>query len=109
MADAIKALEAKGYIVKAYENRSAGILSETCPIVYEIMRPDYSPVYGANAVSPDNLVNWLFLRDLNAKARSAEAHPTFDAKKDAERMAKERGWDNIYNEGAEGYNPYRGQ
>lgn len=103
--ETIKSIEAKGYIVKASENRWMGKLDESCPTVYEILKPDYTGVYGANGISPDNLDKWLRLPELATNKNETEA--TYDATAEAERKAKETEWDNAYNEGAEGYNPYR--
>jgi hypothetical protein len=106
--NAIKAIEAKGYIVKASENRWMGKLDESCPTVYEILKPDYSAVYGANGIAPENLDKWLKLPELvKAERAETETVTAYDATAEAERKAKESEWDNIYNEGGEGYNPYR--
>jgi hypothetical protein len=101
----IKAIESKGYIIKASENKWMGKLDETCPIVYEILNPDYTNVYGASGIAPEDLKKWL---DLPALMKS-ESKPeiAWDAAKEAERKANEKDWDDTYNEGAEGYNPYR--
>lgn len=54
-------------------------------------------------VKPDPSVLKAILADKNTKTEERKA---YDAK-EAERKRKEREWDNLYNEGAEGFNPYR--
>lgn len=54
-------------------------------------------------VKPDPSVLKAILADKDAKTEERKA---YDAK-EAERKRKEREWDNLYNEGAEGFNPYR--
>lgn len=114
MTDVIKALESKGYIVKQSENRWLGKLDENCPVVYEILNPDYSAVYGANGLSFERLEAWA--KDLIGLAEGEEQaaiaseeikHSTYNKNDVAARKIKEREFDNLYNEGAEGYNPYR--
>ena len=86
---------------------SMGIVSETCPVVYEIMKPDYSTVYGAGGVSPDSLSYWADTLSQIVAAKTP-AIKAFDADADADRRKKEREYDEMYNEGGDGYNPYRG-
>ena len=106
MTNTIKAIENKGYIVKAEENMWLGKLNEECPVVYNIMAPNYTTVYGASGVAPESLAMWAdSLPELNAPSSKATTH---NAGNEAERASKEREWDNLYNEGGEGYNPYRG-
>jgi hypothetical protein len=100
----IKALEAKGYIVVKSDNMWLGKVDESCPIVYEILNPDYSAVYGANGIAPESLEKWLDLPTVCIKNVSIK---TMSAKEYAKRQKKERSYDNLYNEGTEGYNPYR--
>jgi hypothetical protein len=106
-SDAIKIIEDKGYIVKEQANMSMGIVSETCPVVYEIMMPDYSTVYGAGGVAPDCLSDWAETLP-QIMAVKTPAIKAFDADADADRRRKEREYDEMYNEGGDGYNPYRG-
>jgi len=101
----IKAIESKGYIVKSSENKWLGKVNESCPVAYEILKPDYTVVYGANGISPDELIKWLTLPDLvNSESKPAVIH---DAAVELDCKANEKSWDNTYNEGKEGYNPYR--
>lgn len=58
MTNAIKDLEAKGYIVKAVANMEMGKLNTQYPIVYDIMTPDYTDVYGANGIAPEMMDAW---------------------------------------------------
>ena len=104
MDSIIKAIESKGYIVKACENMEMGVLNQNCPVVYKILNPDYSSVYGANGISPDSLAKWVNLPAVKAPVTDRE---TISPVKDANRAKMERDYDNLYNEGAEGYNPYR--
>lgn len=105
MTSTIKAIEAKGYAVVASENRWMGKLDEECPTVYKILNPDNNPVYGANGIAPEELANWLeSLEDLN---ETAAMKPTVYTADTAENAKKEKEYDNLYNEGGEGYNPYR--
>ncbi len=105
--ETIKAIEGKGYIVKASANTWMGKLNEACPVVYEICTPDYIAVYGANGIHPLRLATWSeTLPQLTApKAKQPAKAETAEAR--AIRQAKEKDWDEAYNEGAEGYNPYR--
>jgi hypothetical protein len=105
--ETIKAIESKGYIVKASENRWLGELDEACPEVYEILNSDYSEVYGANGISPEGLADWLDLLAPVGDEGGNIIESVWDAAKEDERKANEKAWDDTYNEGAEGYNPYR--
>jgi hypothetical protein len=105
MDDIIKAIESKGYIVRKIDNMFQGKLDEKYPKVYEILNPDYSEVYGANSIIPECLPDWLSLPDLNKKVIKEVPHRSSEDEK--ARKAKEVEYDNLYNEGAEGYNPYR--
>jgi hypothetical protein len=107
LKEAIKTIEDKGYIVKEYANMSMGIVSETCPAVYEIMKPDYSTVYSASGISPNCLSYWAETLPQLTEAKTP-AIKAFDAAADADRRKKEREYDEMYNEGGDGYNPYRG-
>lgn len=100
LEEAIKALESKGYEVIARENRWLGKLSETYPIVYDIYNGS-DRVYGANAIAPESLELWL---DLPSVKKEEVKAPEETAPIEEEK-AKE--WDDCYNEGGEGYNPYR--
>ena len=104
MTNAIKAIEAKGYTVVASENKWLGKLNEACPTVYEILNPDHSPVYGANGIAPERLVEWLDNLNNLSVSVTAESKP---AAYNPENAKKEKEYDSFYNEGGEGYNPYR--
>lgn len=91
---AIKALEKNGYIVQACDD----------PAAYEIMHSDCSTVYGYGACSAEQVMR-LAAESCGAEAQSAETAelaPLYGAD-----QAKEREYDQAYNEGGEGYNPYR--
>lgn len=105
--EAIATLERKGYIVSKYDNMSFGKLVESCPIVYDIYNPDHTHVYGSNSTAPEQLPVWAeSLRDLTAIKTPREI--TYrTAAEEADRRRKEREYDEINNDGGEGYNPYR--
>ena len=71
-------------------------------MVYKILNPDYSSVYGAKWDIPDSLAKWVNLPAVKAPVTDRE---TISPVKDANRAKMERDYDNLYNEGAEGYNP----
>lgn len=103
----IKELEEKGYIVMATENKWMGKVDEECPVVYNILNPDYTSVYGANGIAPEDLSSWNeTLPDLTEKIKMTSA-VTLDTKGAATKKQKEIEFDNLYNEGSEGYNPYK--
>ena len=104
MTDTINTITAKGYIVNAIDNMEFGKINQFCPVVYEILKPDYTTVYGANSIAPADLVRWIDLPDLNQIKKPAPITVTVA---DPDRAKKERDYDNLYNEGAEGFNPYR--
>lgn len=107
---AIETLEANGYIVKAEDNMSMGELNKECPVVYKIMRSDYSTVYGAGSVGPDQLADYVATLVPAVEEAEEVATETVVAETTEEkaiRRAKEIEWDKTYNEGGEGYNPYR--
>jgi len=107
LSETIKAIESKGYIVKASENRWLGELDESCPVVYEIINPDCTNVYGANGISPEGLEGWLEILAPIINENEKIIESVWDATKETKRKANEKSWDDTYNEGAEGYNPYR--
>lgn len=102
----IAAIEAKGYNARKMENIEMGVVNELCPVVYNIYDQDYSQVYGANGIAPEQLSNWLSLPAINRKSSKAETND-INQQAESDRKASEKDWDNVYNEGAEGYNPYR--
>lgn len=104
---AIQALEKNGYIVRAYENCEFGKRSETLPVAYEIMHSDYSTVYGYGTCSAEQVMRFAAENcedgAQNAEtAEAAEPAPLYGAD-----QGKEREYDQAYNDGGEGYNPYR--
>ena len=106
--NAIKTLESRGYTVISSANMWRGKLDEDCPVVYEILNPDHSEVYGANGLSINDLNKWLILADLNKKPSEKALNEVVTTIEQKEVLAsKELNYDNLYNEGAEGYNPYR--
>lgn len=54
-------------------------------------------------VKPDEKVLEAILTDLNTPTEEREQYEA----QEADRRQKERQWDNLYNEGGEGFNPYR--
>jgi hypothetical protein len=106
--DAIRTLEAKGYRVIEIENKWMGKIDESCPVVYKIIDQEYETVYGCGGVEPETLTDLAeSLPDLAPKAATTEkAHIATDAER-AERAKKAKEYDDLYNEGGEGYNPYR--
>lgn len=111
LAKAIETIEAKGYIVRSYENREFGRLNEEQPVAYEIMHSDYSTVYGYGTCDAEQVMR--FAKDHcsstdETDGATAETTGTIlDAQRRIANQKKEREYDLIYNEGAEGYNPYR--
>lgn len=107
LSKAIQALEAKGYIVRKYDNYDLGKRSEVLPVAYEIMRDDYSTVYGYGTCDEEQVMRFAAsVCDTSdeAESRADEAEP---APLYGDNQEKEREYDLTYNEGAEGYNPYR--
>lgn len=94
LGKAIQALEKNGYIVRAYDN----------PAVYEIMHGDRSTVYGYGTCSAEQVMRFA-AKTCEAEAQNIETDepaPFYRADQN-----KEREYDQAYNEGGEGYNPYR--
>lgn len=107
LAKAIETIEAKGYIVRSYENREFGRLNEEQPVAYEIMRSDYSAVYGYGTCSAEQVMRFAARTcsaSENSETVAETAEPTSAYGTD---QGKEREYDLVYNEGGEGYNPYR--
>ena len=105
---AIEKLESKGYSVVKSANTYLGILNEKCPVVYDIYNPDSTRVYGSNSCSPETLQMWAdTLPDANDEREEDHIAPALASAQEADRKAKEIEWDNLYNEGKDGYNPYR--
>lgn len=101
---AIQALKKSGYIVRVYENYEFGKRSETLPIAYEIMHSDHSTVYGYGTCDAEQVIRFA-AETCKAEVQSAETAklaPLYGADQE-----KEREYDQTYNEGGEGYNPYR--
>lgn len=103
---AIQALEKNGYIVRTYDNYKFGKRSETLPVAYEIMHSDYSTVYGCGTCDAEQVIHFANnkCKDKvdNAATKAEEITPLYGADQE-----KEQEYDQIYNEGGEGYNPYR--
>lgn len=112
LSEAIQAIEKSGYIVRAYENYEFGKRSDTLPVAYEIMHSDHSVVYGYGTCDAEQVMCFAVNAcnvttdaddDVDAEtAETAEPAPLYGAD-----QAKEREYDQVYNEGGEGYNPYR--
>lgn len=105
---AIEVIQSKGYTVRSYANYYAGELSENMPVAYEIITSDYVTLYGYGTCSAEQII--LFAEMLastaidNAvsKKETIVTVPTIYANHE-----KEREYDLAYNEGGEGFNPYR--
>lgn len=99
---AIKTIEAKGYIVRTYEDREAGQ-------VYEIMHSDHSTVYGYGTCNTEQVIR--FASNICDKNNDSKNKTTDNSTKISpnyrKNQEKEKEYDLIYNEGGEGYNPYR--
>lgn len=108
---AIATIEAHGYIVRSYENRYLGKLNEECPIAYEIMRGDYSTLYGYGTCSAEQVVRFAEgLEDPDDTVEDADHEDDNATETPVEPealQAMEKEYDDCYNEGEEGYNPYR--
>ncbi len=109
----IAKIEKYGYKVRKYANMWKGKLVEECPVVYEIYdAKTYQTLYGAGTVGPESLEKWLSWMverygekaDIEPKTAETKAVSSKPVKPDVE---KERAYDRLYNEGGEGYNPYR--
>ncbi len=108
---AISKIEAHGYMVHSRENRYLGMLCEECPVVYEILKSDYSTLYGYGTCSAEAIVRFSEgledSTDVSEDMDHEDAHITKPPMETAVRQAMEREYDDCYNEGEEGYNPYR--
>lgn len=101
--EAISKIETKGYRVVATENRWLGKLDENDPVVYDIYKPDNTIVYGSNGTSARGLMHWA--NSLQEAKKKTPPQEIKNAKSYDEAKAKYFDW--LYNEGGEGYNPYR--
>ena len=111
----IAKIEKYGYKVREHANIERGKLHEECPVVYAIYDAEtYQTLYGAGSVAPESLEKWLtwMIGRYGDKTDSeSKADETTETTETTERVkadvVKEREYDLIYNEGGEGYNPYR--
>ena len=103
----IKAVEANGYIVRAYENREFGKLNQELPVAYEIMNADYTTVYGMGTCDAEQLVRFAGRMEAAEGEKEIEGTETAYAPLYGADPEKEQEYDDTYNEGGEGYNPYR--
>lgn len=97
---AIEALETAGYKVETYEHSE-------CGTAYEILYSDNSPVYGFGTCDEETIVRAAStlrknITDEEKNDKVTEAAPLYGANAE-----KEMEYDDTYNEGGEGYNPYR--
>lgn len=119
--NAIKAIEAKGYKVYGYDNYEMGKLNEKHPYVYEILNEDYSTVYGYGCCGEEAVIYFAQvilgaeiesendeqaeeiarLEKIIKKAEQQNELPT-----KAEKAAKLKAYNNLHNEGGEGYVPW---
>ena len=107
-AKTIEALETRGYSVHKYDNYEMGVRSKTLPVAYEILDADYNTVYGYGTCDVEQLTKFLAWVEATAPSETKSDEPTRESTMiDMERQVKEREYDEIHNEGAEGYNPYR--
>jgi len=104
---AISKIEAHGYMVHSRENRYLGMLCEECPVVYEILKSDYSTLYGSAEAIVRFSEGLEDSTDVSEDMDHEDAHITKPPMETAVRQAMEREYDDCYNEGEEGYNPYR--
>ena len=106
--EAISTLKSKGYKVYPVENIYLGVSDKECPIVYDICYANSQAVYGANSASPESLAIWAEnLKKTEPKESISEWLKRYASEEIKSDPAKEKEYDNTYNEGAEGYNPYR--
>lgn len=119
--NAIKAIEAKGYKVHGYDNYEMGKINEQHPYVYEILDDDYCKVYGYGCCGEEQVIYFAQvilgvnvesaddekaeeitrLEKIIAKAEQQNEIPT-----KAEKAEKLRAYNNLHNEGGEGYVPW---
>lgn len=99
---AIKSIESKGYIVHPYEDPCAGQ-------VYAILYSDYRTVYGYGTCDAEGVMYFSSsvcdsadVEDGTDEDGTVKVYPAYGAN-----QKKEREYDLIYNDGGEGYNPYR--
>lgn len=103
---AISSINKCGYIVKAEENLEFGKVNEKRPVVYSIMHSDWSIVYGFGSCDDEQVIRFA------AEHCGRSAEDETDGKTSETKFAhpdqeKEKKCDLVYNEGEEGYNPYR--
>lgn len=121
LTSAIQAIEAKGYKVHGYDNYEMGKLNEQHPYVYEILNEDYSTVYGYGCCGEEAVIYFAQvilgaeieneddeqaeeiarLEKIIAKAEKQAEIPT-----KAEKAEQLRAYNNLHNEGGEGYVPW---
>ncbi len=109
----IAKIEKYGFKVRERANMWKGKLVEDCPVVYEIYdAKTHQTLYGAGAVGPESLEKWLswmverYGEKADAESKAAEPK-NVSVKPIMADVEKECEYDRIYNEGGEGYNPYR--
>lgn len=109
LSEAIQALKTKGYIVRQYDNYEFGKRSETLPVAYEIMHDDYSTLYGYGTCDAEQVMRFAagICSDPSTTEAETEIETTEPAPFYGTDQKKEREYDQAYNEGGEGHNPYR--
>lgn len=110
LSKAIRKIEKSGYIVWAYENRDFGRLNEKLPIAYAILHSDYSTVYGLGTCDAETVMRFASAYcdgSTGVVETTTEKIKIKTAQERAAEQEKEREYDLTYNEGGEGYNPYR--
>ena len=106
--EAISTLKSKGYKVYPVENAYLGVVNKECPIVYDICYANSEAVYGASSASPESLPMWAeTLEKAEPKESISDWLKRYAIAEIKSSPAKEKEYDDTYNDGAEGYNPYR--
>lgn len=103
----IRTLTRRGYTLEASENRFRGVLDKENPIVYNIRLANGASI--ASNILPAELGKFVRERSKNPKPKRSTSPKakTESASERTERLQKARDWDRTYNEGGEGFNPYR--
>lgn len=121
LANAIQAIEAKGYKVHGYDNYEMGKLNEQHPYVYEVLDDNYYTVYGYGCCGEEQVIYFAQVI-LGANVESAgdeqaeeiarlekiieKAEQQKEIPTTAEKAEQLRAYNNLHNEGGEGYVPW---
>lgn len=121
LTKAIRAIEEKGYTVCSYDNYEMGKLNEEYPVAYEIIDAEGYTVYGYGTCHDDQIIYFAqVMLDLYRKnadderaakiarlekvIKKAEQQKKMPTK--AEKDAYIRAYNNLHNEGGEGFSPW---